>query len=105
MGLRASLVSRPLQNPDTHSLSIYLFILLLYLSCKPFIILIKPICEFVVLVAMANHRIGQGAVEMRRQGIAHTQVGVGRVVTSESLGGVMVAHWPGMPEMWVRVLL
>ena len=35
----------------------------------------------------------------------HTQVGVGIVVTSGSLCGVMVAHWPRMPEMWFRVPL
>ena len=32
----------------------------------------------------------------------HRQVGVGIVVTSGSLCGVMVAHWPGMPEMWIQ---
>ena len=35
----------------------------------------------------------------------HRPVGVGMVMTSGSLHGVMVAQWPGMPEMWVRVLL
>ena len=33
------------------------------------------------------------------------QVGAGIMVTSGSLHGAIVAHWPGMPEMWVRVLL
>ena len=31
----------------------------------------------------------------------HRQVDVGIVVTSGSLCGVMVAHWPGMPGIWV----
>ena len=35
----------------------------------------------------------------------HRQAGVGIVVTSGSLSGVMVAHWPGMPNIGVRVLL
>ena len=35
----------------------------------------------------------------------HRQVCVGIVVMSERVHGVMVAHWPGMPEMWVRVPL
>ena len=30
----------------------------------------------------------------------HKQVHMGIVVTSGSLCGVMVAQWPGMPEMW-----
>ena len=33
--------------------------------------------------------------------VLHKHVGVGIVVTSGSLHGVMVALWPGMPEMWV----
>ena len=33
----------------------------------------------------------------------HRQVGVGIVVTSGSLRCVMVAHWPGMPEIWVQI--
>ena len=35
----------------------------------------------------------------------HIQVGVGIVVTPGCLCDVMVAHWPGMPETWVRVPL
>ena len=35
----------------------------------------------------------------------HTQVAVCIVVTSESLGGEMLAHWPRIPEMWVQVPL
>ena len=35
----------------------------------------------------------------------HRQMGVGIVVTSGNQHGVMIAHWPGMSEMWVRVLL
>ena len=31
----------------------------------------------------------------------HGQVGVGIVVTSGTLSGVMVGHWLGMPGMWV----
>ena len=30
----------------------------------------------------------------------HRQVGVSIVVMSWSLHDVMIAHWPGMPEMW-----
>ena len=33
----------------------------------------------------------------------HREVGVSIVVTSGSLHGEVVAHWPGMPDMWVRV--
>ena len=33
------------------------------------------------------------------------QVGMGIVVTSGNLNGVMVAHWPGMQEIWVRFTL
>ena len=32
----------------------------------------------------------------------HIQVGVSRVVTSGSLDGDWLAHWPGMQELWVR---
>ena len=35
----------------------------------------------------------------------HSQVGGGIVVISESLCGAMVAHWPGMSEIWVKFLL
>ena len=35
----------------------------------------------------------------------HKQVGVGIVVTSGSLHGVMVTHWSGIPEMWVQLPL
>ena len=35
----------------------------------------------------------------------HRHVVVGIVVTSGSLHYVMVAHWPRMPEMWIRVPL
>ena len=35
----------------------------------------------------------------------HRQVGMGIEVTSENLHGVMVAHWPRMSEMWIRVPL
>ena len=31
----------------------------------------------------------------------HRQVGVDIEVVSVSLHGVMIAHWPRMPEMWV----
>ena len=37
--------------------------------------------------------------------LRHTQMGVGIVVTWGSLCGVIVAYWPGIPEMWVRVPL
>ena len=32
----------------------------------------------------------------------HRQVGIGIVVTTESLCGAMVARWARMPEMWVQ---
>ena len=35
----------------------------------------------------------------------HRQVGVGIVIKSRRPCGVMVAHWPGMSEMWVSVPL
>ena len=35
----------------------------------------------------------------------HRRIGVGIVVTSANLHGVMVTHWPRMPEMSVRFLL
>ena len=35
----------------------------------------------------------------------YTQVGMGIVVTSGSLRGLMVAHWHGMSEKWVRFSL
>ena len=31
----------------------------------------------------------------------HRQACVAIVVTSGRIHGVMVAHWPGMPEVWV----
>ena len=35
----------------------------------------------------------------------HSQVDVGIVVTPGSLCGVLIAHWPGIPERWVCVPL
>ena len=35
----------------------------------------------------------------------HRQVDMGVVMTTGSLCGVMVAHWPRMPDIWVKGLL
>ena len=56
------------------------------------IIIIIIITTIVIIVVVCTDLSGK---ELYRQ------VGMGMVVTSGGLPGVMEAHWPGMPEMWV----
>ena len=70
---------------------------------RVYMIHIPALQQIVQIKAFANEGFVSTAIQ--KDVLLHSPVGVGVVVMSGRLHVVMVAHWPRMPEMWVRVQL
>ena len=67
------------------------------------IIYIQAIACMYIIVSIKNYRGTSVVVCTDLWGKElHRQVSVGIMVTSGNLHGVILSHWPRMPEMWVQ---